>query len=244
MWVQVPAGCTSSWLWVAARARTLIAMARKKSGRYAAKQFKESTQRIRDYLHEVDTAGLSDQAVTWAYEAALNKTHVAFEHLMEECLIVALNNDPESFSKAAGITFPKHMTEKVCQYLVTGGKFFDYQGRGGLLGDISKFTGGKKARPQHYLYAAVQSPKYFHALELLIGLRNYAAHESPQSKLVLRKAIVAHRLKITTTPTDVQLAGTNAPTAAGAWLKRQKRFIYILDRLDALADEIYQGAPY
>ncbi|MDX3835860.1 hypothetical protein [Streptomyces europaeiscabiei] len=217
-------------------------MGRKKSGKYAATKFKETTQRIRDYVDEVDQAGLSDQAITWAYEAGLMKTNVAFEHLMEECLIVALNNDSKPFSDATSITFPKHMTEKVCQYLVTGGKFFDYSGRGGLLGDIGKFTGGKAAK--HYLYVAVQNTKYHHALELLIALRNYAAHESPQSKQTLRKAIVAHRLGITSVPDKKQLAGANAPTAAGAWLKTQGRFAYILDRLDALADEIHQGAPY
>jgi hypothetical protein len=60
----------------------------------------------------------------------------------------------------------------------------------------------------------------------------------------MRKAIVAHRLGITSNLTKEQIAGTNAPTAAGAWLKGKGRFTYILDRLDALADEIHQGAPY
>ncbi|MFE6166177.1 hypothetical protein ACFQ7F_45625 [Streptomyces sp. NPDC056486] len=217
-------------------------MGRKKSGKFAAGKFKETTQRIREYLDEIDDSGMTDQAVTWAYEAALMKIAVAFESLMLECLIVALNNDSEPFSKATSIAFPRHMTEKVCEYLVTGGKFFDFKGRDGLLGDIGRFVGGKNAG--HYLYEAIKKPRYHHPLTLLIALRNYAAHESPQSKETMKRAIVGFRLGTTKKLTDQQMKAANAPLAAGAWLKTQSRFVYLLDELDALADEIHQGAPY
>lgn len=217
-------------------------MGKKKSGRGAATRFKTTTQRIREYLDEIGDSGMTDQAVTWAYEAALMKTSVAFENLMLECLIVAVNNNSVPFSEHTSIVFPKHMTEKVCEYLVTGGGYFDFKGRAGLLGDIGKFTGGKKTG--HYLYVAVQNAKYHHALELLLALRNYAAHESPQSKEKMKQTIVAYRLGVTRKLTDQEMKAANAPLAAGAWLKTQGRFGYVLDRLDALADEIHQGAPY
>ncbi|MFG3132869.1 hypothetical protein ACGFZU_34875 [Streptomyces tendae] len=215
-------------------------MGRKKSGKYAATKFKGTTKRIRDYLAEIDQSGLTEQAVTWGYEAALMKTSVAFEALMLECLIVALNNDSQPFTEHTSIAFPKHMTEKVCEYLVTGGGYFDFKGRGGLLGDVKRVTGGDG----HYLYDAVKNKAYLHALQLLLALRNYAAHESPQSKEKVRQAIVAFRLGLPGTPDRHQLNGAKAPAAAGAWLKRQGRFTEILDTLDALADEIHQGAPY
>ncbi|MGW5336138.1 hypothetical protein [Streptomyces bauhiniae] len=212
----------------------------RKSGQFAANKFKGTTQRIRAYIDEIDASGLGAQAVTWAYESALMKTSVAFESLMLECLIVALKNDSKPFSEHTSIAFPKHMTEKVCEHLVTGGGYFDFAGRDGLLKTVKKFTGGDG----HYLYDAVKNKAYYHALALLIALRNYAAHESPQSKQTMRKAIVACRLGITGNPNAHQLQGANAPTAAGAWLKTQKRLACILDSLDALADEIHQGAPY
>jgi len=37
------------------------------------------------------TAKLSDQAMTWIYEAALIKTAVAFEKLMLDCIVTAVN---------------------------------------------------------------------------------------------------------------------------------------------------------
>ncbi|MFV2063878.1 MAG: hypothetical protein ACC726_10260 [Chloroflexota bacterium] len=63
-------------------------------------------------------------------------------------------------------------------------------------------------------------------LERLIALRNFAAHESSQSKKAAKLA-----------------TGTNM-SAAGAWLKRQGRFKELSRPLQRLALEIEAGAPY
>ncbi|MFF0754401.1 hypothetical protein [Streptomyces sp. NPDC004267] len=218
-------------------------MGRKKSGKYAANKFKTTTRGIRDFLDEVNAAGLSETALTWSYETALIRTTVAFEKLMLECLIVALNKDTGPFSDDTGVRFPKHLDQKVCEYLVTGGGYFDFRGRDGLLKDMKKFTG-----PQHYLQVAVRDEKRRYALELLLTLRNYAAHQSPQSKEKVRESIFCFKEGVKSVNGSAQLkakfAKAKAPMSAGVWLKRQGRMTYILDRLDALADEIHQGAPY
>ncbi|WP_328978448.1 hypothetical protein [Streptomyces canus] len=126
-------------------------MARKKSGKLAAETFNASSQRIWDFVLEAEGAKVSDQAMTWIYEAALIKTAVAFEKLMLDCIVTAVNNDTSTISGNTGIEFPKHLTDEVCEYLVTGGGFFDFKGRDGLLKTIAKFV-----PKNHYLYQVVK----------------------------------------------------------------------------------------
>ncbi|MER7759461.1 hypothetical protein [Streptomyces sp. NPDC097619] len=217
-------------------------MGRKKSGKYAADKFRTTTKLIRDYLDETDASGLSERALTWNYEAALLRTTIAFEHLMLECLIVALNHDTGPFSEATNAQFPKHLNQRVCEHLVTKGGYFDFKGRSGLIKDMKQFTGDS-----HYLLTAVSDEKRYHLLELLLTLRNYAAHQSRDSKEKVRKAIFLHRKKVKSLGTEklkAEFAGAKAPTSAGVWLKRQGRLQSMLDQLDIMAAEIHQGAPF
>ncbi|HEX9357661.1 MAG TPA: hypothetical protein VF933_28075 [Streptosporangiaceae bacterium] len=78
-------------------------MPRKKSGKKAASDFKLTLRRIEEFVAEVDLAGLSDQALTWAYEAAVIKAAVAFERLMLDCIVTAINNDTSTISERTGI---------------------------------------------------------------------------------------------------------------------------------------------
>jgi len=101
---------------------------RKKSGKKAAQKFRQAVARIETFTREIDSSNLGDQAVSWAYEAALIKTAVAFEQLMLDCIVAAINNDTATISARTGIAFPKHLTDEVCEYLVTGGGFLDFRG--------------------------------------------------------------------------------------------------------------------
>ncbi|MGK3945148.1 hypothetical protein [Streptomyces sp. RP5T] len=103
-------------------------MSRKKSAKYAANAFKSEIDRILEFTREAEDAKLTDQAMTWTYELALVKTAVAFEYLMLECIVCAVNNDTGTISAQTGIKFPKHLTDEVCEYLVTGGGYFDFKG--------------------------------------------------------------------------------------------------------------------
>ncbi|MFF7925535.1 hypothetical protein ACFZDP_31060 [Streptomyces mirabilis] len=197
-------------------------MARKKSGKLAAETFNASSQRIWDFVLEAEGAKLSDQAMTWIYEAALIKTAVAFEKLMLDCIVTAVNNDTSTISGNTGIEFPKHLTDEVCEYLVTGGSFFDFKGRDGLLRTIAKFV-----PKSHYLYQVIKDPKHRDPLNLLVALRNFAAHESPVSK-----------------SSALRETGNQRMGSAGSWVKRQRRFEFLLVNLEKVANDIAAEAPF
>ncbi|MFD4630261.1 hypothetical protein ACFVYR_20745 [Streptomyces sp. NPDC058284] len=153
-------------------------MPRKKSGKLAADMFMQASQRIWDFVLEAEEAKLTDQALTWVYEAALVKTAVAFEKLMLDCLITAVNNDTSTISAKTGVPFPRHLNDEVCEYLLTGGGYFDFKGgQGGLVKVIKEVVG-----TEHYLYRVVKSPQHRDPINLLVALRNFAAHESAKGK--------------------------------------------------------------
>jgi hypothetical protein len=197
-------------------------MARKKSGKNAARAFKSKLGRIEAFVAEIESSEVSDQGVTWAYEAAIIKTAVAFEHLMLDCIVTAINNDASTISQRTGIAFPKHLTDEVCEYLVTGGGFFDFPGRSGLIKKIKSYV-----PDDHWLLIAVKRDEHTKSLDQLVALRNFAAHESPASK---RKALEA--------------IGLRKVGSAGSWAKRQRRFQDLLAALTNLADDIEAAAPY
>jgi hypothetical protein len=51
----------------------------------------------------IEKGNVGDEAVTWAHAAALIKTAVAFEHLMLDCIVTAINNDTSTISARTGI---------------------------------------------------------------------------------------------------------------------------------------------
>jgi len=197
-------------------------MPRKKSGKHSAQVFNTAIEQIRDFLVEIDESGCSDRAISWAYEAGIIKLAVAFEHLMLDCLVTAINNDTATITERTGVEFPKHLTDEVCEYLVTGGRFFDFKGRDGLIRTIKEFVPNN-----HWLLTEVKKRRYKAPLDLLIALRNYAAHESDVSKRSFLEQIDQTRIG-----------------SAGSWAKRQGRFTDLLDHLLDLADDIEAAAPY
>lgn len=197
-------------------------MPRKKSGRKAAQKFRQALARVEAFTREIDSGNLGDQAVSWAYEAALIKIAVAFEQLMLDCIVAAINNDTTTISAQTGIAFPKHLTDEVCEYLVTGGGFFDFNGRDGLIRTIKGYV-----PDNHWLLQAIKQPRHKKPLDRMIALRNFAAHESPASK---RKALDA--------------IGQQRVAGAGSWIKCQGRFSDMTTALMNLANEIEAKAPY
>lgn len=195
---------------------------RKKSGKKAAQKFKEKLASIETFATEVDASNLGEQAVSLTYEIAVIKTAVAFEHLMLDCLITAINNDTRTISERTGISFPKHLTDQVCEYLVTGGAFFDFKGRDGLLRTIKSYVPA-----DHWLVDAIKQPQHTKPLNRLIALRNFAAHESPASKHKLLEAI-----------------GQSKVGGSGSWVKCQGRFLALTGQLRELANDIEKKAPF
>ena len=127
-----------------------------------------------------------------------------------------------TISSTTGVRFPTHLTDEVCEYVVTGGGYFDFKGRDGLIREIKKFVPG-----DHWLMEAVKAPQHKTDLERLVALRNFAAHESAASKRAARSAVEQSRI-----------------ASAGSWLKSQGRLEQILNGLLALAADIEFRAPF
>lgn len=197
-------------------------MPRKKSGKGAVQRFTQDVDRVGEFIRDADASLLGAQSMTWVYEAALLKTYVAFERLMLECIIVAINNDTSTITARTGISFPKHLTDEVCEYVVTSSGYFDFKGRDGLIKEIKKYV-----PDAHWLLTSVIAQKHKTPIDRLVALRNYAAHESASSKQAVLKAI-----------------GQKRVSSAGSWLKKQDRLQELLAALVGIAHDIEAAAPY
>jgi hypothetical protein len=195
-------------------------MARKKSVKKSASDFRRRADAIVEFVDEAEPLG--DKHLSWAYEYGIIRLYREFEAMMLAALVGAINNDTQTVSARTAIAFPKHLTDEVCEFLITGNGYFNVRGRAGLIDTLGDYV------PEtHYLVAAVKNNRYKDTLEQLCALRNLAAHNSSASKTRAKKAVGQVRM-----------------SEAGSWLKKQRRLLNIVDGLKQLADEIEVGAPY
>jgi hypothetical protein len=106
-------------------------MPKRKSIKGSANEFKTETDKILAFL--TASAGLGDEHVSWCHDLAIIRLYRAFESLMLDALVGALNNDTSTLSTRTGFSFPKHLTDEVCRFLVTGRGYFDFKGRDVLI---------------------------------------------------------------------------------------------------------------
>ena len=196
-------------------------MPRKKSAARAAKQF---VGRVTDTLNFVSAVEVdqSQGHVSRIYDSAVIALYRDFEDLVLDVLVAAINNDTTTISTTLGVKFPRHMTDEVCYYLVTGPSYFDFKGRSGLIRRVKQYV-----PENHYLVDVLKDQKYRQAIDRLCALRNYAAHDSPQSK----KAAL-------------EVTGQARMRSAGAWLKVGSRLSDIAIKLQGLAKSLEDRAPY
>lgn len=197
-------------------------MPRMKSVRRSAGAFRAELATLRVFVTTADFSRSPETYKSWVYEYAVIRLYREFEKLMLDALVGAMNNDTSLLEETLGFRFPKHLTDEVCEFLVTRGGYFDFKGRDGLIDTLKKFVPG-----DHYLIETVTRAEYRRSLELLSTLRNYSAHDSEQAKRRARDA--TGMLKI---------------GSAGSWLKTAGRFDQLLDSLGELAGELEQRAPY
>ncbi len=196
-------------------------MPRKKSVKKSATAFKQKADAITAFLDSA-RQNMTEQHVSLAYKYGVLRLYREFESMMLDALVGAVNNDTGTLTKRAGIAFPKHLTDEVCEYLIIGDGYFDFKGRNGLIDTLKDYVPA-----DHYLVAAVKKEKYKEALEQLSALRNLAAHNSKIAKTRAKEAVDQERMP-----------------EAGAWLKKQDRLESVISRLKELADEINAAAKY
>ena len=196
-------------------------MPKKKSVKKAARSFVAHAEELTKFLGAV-CPGLSEDHRSWVHDYAIVRLYRGFERMILEALVGAVNNDTSTLAVKTGIRFPKHLTDEVCEYLITHGGYFDFKGRSGLIQQAERYV------PKgHYVVAIVKKSAYTAALDQLCSLRNFAAHSSSISKARAKEAL-----------------GVKNISSAGSWLKKQNRFGGIVDSLKRLASEIEAGAPY
>lgn len=197
-------------------------MPRKFSVAGTAKEFISEADLIVEYLGGICNTSLSDEHISWCYDYAIIRLYREFEGLVLWALVGSINNDTSTIAAKSGFEFPKHLTDEVCFYLVTGTGYFDFKGLSGLISTLKKYL-----PDNHYLITTIKTNKFKDHIDMLCALRNYAAHESPQSK---RAALAA--------------VGQQRMGSAGSWLKCQDRFSRLAEKLKELAQKIGDEAPY
>lgn len=198
-------------------------MAKKKSVKKCAEQFKQELERIRLFVVSVRFGASEDEFKSWIYEYAIIRAYAEFEKLILNALIGAVNNDIEgTLGNVVGVKLPKHLTEEVCQYLIVGERYFDFRGRSGLIETLKRYLPG-----DHYLVTACEDDQYRESLDRLVALRNFAAHSSSKAKVGALKAVKQKRI-----------------ASSGSWLKRNGRLDQIISDVRQLGTDIEQEAPY
>jgi hypothetical protein len=194
---------------------------KKKSVKKAARSFVAHAEEVTKFLDSA-SPGLSEDYCSWVHDYAIIRLYRGFEQMISEALVGAVNNDTSTLAAKTGVRFPKHLTDEVCEYLITHGGYFDFRGRSGLIQQVERYV------PKgHYVLAILKKSIYTAALDQLCSLRNFAAHSSSVSKARAKEAL-----------------GVKNIGSAGSWLKKQGRLGKIVDSLKCLASDLEAGAPY
>ena len=196
-------------------------MPRKKSIKKACGEFRTDAEAIKRFAVECST-DQGDEHQSWIYEQAAIRLYRSFENLMLAAIVGAVNNDTTTISATIGVDFPKHLTDEVCEYLIVGTGYFNFQGRDGLIQVLKRFL-----PKDHYLTKCVSHRKYTTSIDKLIALRNYATHGSKRAKERAKAVTKSRRLR-----------------SSGAWLKRHDRLSSLATSLENLASDLESSAPY
>ena len=112
---------------------------RKKSIKRTATDFIEKAEELELFVDN-DISSLSDMQKSWCHDYAIIRLYREFEQMMLHAIVGAINNDSSVISSTTGVDFPKHLTDEVCEYLVLGGGYFDFKGRGGLIRTLKRYV--------------------------------------------------------------------------------------------------------
>jgi hypothetical protein len=155
-------------------------MANKKSLDLSVKRFRTKLDEVKAVL-DLNGGGANKRAV---HEWAIISCFAAFEGLMMDIFVTALNRNPAHFTAAVSVPFPKHLTLATCRYLIVGDGYFGFRDRDDLKDQCRKFLGAG-----HPFLDTLKGEEAAVALEVLVTARNYAAHQGDWAKEKLRKTL-------------------------------------------------------
>ena len=180
-------------------------------------EFIEAVSEINDYIAKCNIAFATEKKYqSFCYENAIIMLYKAFERFALRSMISCLNHDHSHFENKYSVKLGKHINDDVCEFLITKGGFFDFKGRSGLSKVLNDVIGAN-----HNIAKVFKNTKYRETIDQLCAIRNYAAHNSLQSKR-----------------TVMQVFGLQRISSAGSFLKKQHRFENIAASLVELANDV------
>lgn len=198
---------------------------RKKSPAKSLEAFRGEIEGIREFINEINPHNPSNATRSHCYDFSVIWLYRAFEMFVLDILVAQINRAPSNFYDRIGVNFGVNPTAAQCEYLLVGDRYFDFRGHSGLISVIKTASGDGSA-----LEDAAKNTTHRKAFEILVGLRNYAAHWSEQSKTAALKAMQHWE------PTRQNLG------RAGMWLSvyvgGQTRMERLLNSIDALCEDM------
>ena len=180
-----------------------------------------------DRINEIDSyirrckdvfASPSDSKyLEYSYENGIIMLYKAFEYFIMRTIIACLNHDHTFFERKYKVRFGKHINIDICEFLLTNGGYFDFSGRDGMSKVLAQTIG-----KEHNIAKVFKKNDYKDIIIQLCALRNYAAHNSNQSKSAAMKA----------------LALSNRIATPGKCLQQNRRFQKIMEGLRLLANDV------
>ncbi len=170
-------------------------------------------------LHKGDGKGVF---VFYIYDYAVIKVFKDFEELLLSTIVGLINNEAPYIASSTGHNGTKSVRKKEAETLFIGNRYFSFNGQNGLLKQIKRFF-----PPNHWFINILSDTKYKSTFDILIPLRNFAAHSS---KIAKKNAMTA---------VGIQQLGSS-----GAWLKVGSRFQNIIDDLKDISTRIKANAKF
>lgn len=180
-------------------------------------EFSSSIREITSYTERCNQVFADEKKyLSYCYENAIIMLYKAFEQFVLRSMIACLNHDHSYFQEKHGIKLGKHINDDICEFLITKGGFFDFRGKSGLYKVLNEMIGA-----DHTIATTFKKAEYKDTIDQLCTIRNYAAHNSYQSKQAVLKTFNLQRI-----------------SSAGSFLKQQHRFENIANRLLELAEDV------
>ena len=196
-------------------------MASEVSIKTVAKKFSSQLDTISDFVQEHRGTG-NGVFVFYIYDYAIIKIFKDFEELLLDTIVGLINQEAPYTASATGHKGTKSLKKRDAENLFIGNKYFSFKGQNGLLKQIKTFFPAN-----HWFINILSDIKYNQTFDILIPLRNFAAHSSKIAKKNAVKAVGLQQLGY-----------------SGKWLKVDNRFGNIVNDLKDIATRINTQAKF
>ena len=180
-------------------------------------EFTENINEVERYINKCKTVFVEDKDyLYYSYENAVILLYKSLEKFILRTMISCLNHDHSHFEAKYGIKLGNHINDDVCEFLITKGGYFDFKRKSGLNKVLNAAIGAN-----HNIGKVIKQTKYGPTIDQLCTARNYAAHNSVQSK---REVMEVYKLERISSP--------------GKFLSQKNRLQKLINGLKDLSDEV------